>query len=295
MNPLLEEGFAEAKSIVANSNSNLTSFFSVLSSDRRAAMRVFYAFCRKTDDIADSSKSKVEKQEELQAWFNCIREELSGRQTNLPLPTALNHVVTEYKIPHQYIFDILKGVSRDIGDFEIETYADLRTYCYLVASTVGLASLHIWGIKGDPDDYRRYAIDCGIAMQITNILRDFHEDIKTRRIYFPKEDYISRGLQLTDTVQPINHQYWQDLIQFECRRAQDLYHSGLKLQDFLDPAGKKILRGLIGRYWGILKKIRRNPLFVLRGRTTLSRFEKYKISLQTLTGLPPLKIKPCKE
>lgn len=294
MSELVEEGYVRASEIVAKAKSNFTSVFKVLSLEKQKGMNAFYAFCRHSDDLSDSVETIDIKREQLEAWTGSIRESLSGRGTSDPMVAALTDTVEKFSIPHQYVFDVLRGVTRDLEPVSLETMTDLRAYCYLVASSVGLACLHIWGFDSTDERYLRPALDCGIAMQITNILRDVNEDFSRNRVYIPKEDWLDRGLDLDCQIEPFDDHNWKDLIQFECRRAQNLFHSALDLQEFLDRPGRKIFRGMIGRYWAILKKVRRDPVRILRERISLTPFEKLKLNAQAVLGFPALKIPPVK-
>lgn len=290
MSELVDQGYVRASEIVANAKSNFTSVFKVLSPEKQKGMNAFYSFCRHSDDLSDSSEPIDRKREQLEEWTGSIRESLSGRGTSDPLVAALTDTVETFSIPHQYIFDVLRGVTNDLEPVSLQTIADLRAYCYLVASSVGLSCLHIWGFDSTDEAYLRPALDCGIAMQITNILRDVNEDFQRNRVYIPKEDWLDRGLDLDCQIEPFDDDLWKDLIQFECRRAQNLFHSALDLQKFLDRSGQKIFRGMIGRYWAILKKVRRDPVKILRERIELTSFEKMKLNAQAILGFPRLKI-----
>ncbi len=290
MSELVDQGYVRASEIVANAKSNFTSVFKVLSPEKQKGMNAFYSFCRHSDDLSDSSEPIDRKREQLEEWTGSIRESLSGRGTSDPLVAALTDTVETFSIPHQYIFDVLRGVTNDLEPVSLQTIADLRAYCYLVASSVGLSCLHIWGFDSTDEAYLRPALDCGIAMQITNILRDVNEDFQRNRVYIPKEDWLDRGLDLECQIEPFDDDLWKDLIQFECRRAQNLFHSALDLQKFLDRSGQKIFRGMIGRYWAILKKVRRDPVKILRERIELTSFEKMKLNAQAILGFPRLKI-----
>lgn len=290
MSELVEQGYVRASEIVANAKSNFTSVFKTLAPNKQKGMNALYSFCRHSDDLSDSSEPIDRKREQLEEWTGSIRESLSGRGTSNPIVAALTDTVETFSIPHQYIFDLLRGVTGDLEPVSFETMTDLRTYSYLVASSVGLSCLHIWGFDSKDEAYLRPALDCGIAMQITNILRDVNEDFQRNRVYIPKEDWLDRGLDLNCQIEPFEDDLWKDLIHFECRRAQNLFHSALNLQKFLDPPGRKIFRGMIGRYWAILKKIRRDPVKILRKRIALSSFEKLKLNAQAILGFPALKI-----
>ena len=169
---------------------------------------------------------------------------------------ALADSVQRYAIPHQYLFDILDGVQMDVEPAEVESFEELRHYCYRVASSVGLACLHIWGFSGQAAI--ELAIDRGIAFQLTNILRDVGEDARRNRIYLPREDLRRFSCQVDDLTQGGSSDRVQALLQFEVARAESYYRRSKGLVHLVHSDGQRMLRLMTATYWHLLQTVRRH-------------------------------------
>jgi phytoene synthase len=161
-----------AAAITKASKSNLALAFVALPPQRRAAITEFYAFCRLVDDIADDPALPAdEKRRRIQLWREAIADEFAGEP---PLAPALRELIRKYMIQRTHFIDILDGVEMDLEPRRYPAFEDLRAYCYRVASAVGLVSIEIFGYHNVA--CKQYAVDLGMALQLTNILRDVRED-----------------------------------------------------------------------------------------------------------------------
>ena len=159
--------------------------FLVLPPDKRRAIVAVWDFCRAVDDATDEPKTAAPG-EELTKWRGEVAALFDGRPPETPQGQALAPFIRQFGLPRESFVAIIDGVEMDLGARRYETFADLYEYCIRVASAVGLVCLEIFGYR-DPGA-RQYAIDLGVALQLTNILRDVPEDLRRGRLYIPRED-----------------------------------------------------------------------------------------------------------
>jgi 15-cis-phytoene synthase len=193
----------------------------------------------------------------------------------LPLPPllpALADTVCRFQIPHEHLSAVIDGVEMDVAGQRYETFEELERYCERVASAVGLACIHIWGFRG-PEAFEP-ARQVGIALQLTNILRDLKEDAAAGRVYLPLADLQSCGYSLDDLQAGIANDSFRRLMQFEIDRAKLFYRGGAELWNWLEPDGRRIFGLMTTTYWRLLERIERRPADVLRRRVRLGFFTK---------------------
>jgi phytoene synthase len=263
-----------AKKITQASKSNLALAFVSLPRARRRDMTTFYAFCRIVDDIADEpSRSPEQKRLELDAWIQAIATPFDGEP---PLAAEVRDLIREYNIPTKYFYEIIAGVGMDIAPAHFRTFEDLRLYCYRVASAVGLASIEIFGYKNP--ECKKYAVDLGLALQLTNILRDVAQDYENgKRIYLPLEDLERFGYSEKDLADGLHNRQFLALMEFEAARAGSYYESAvaaLPPGDRKSMAAAEIMRKV---YHRLLKKMERDRFRIFGKRYSLSKFEKIRI------------------
>lgn len=189
---------------------------SLLPDGKRQAMRALYAFCRLSDDMVDRPGSGSENA--LACWR---RTSLRMQPSCDPVAMAWADTQYRYKIPYRYVEQLLDGIARDLHQQRYATFAELTSYAYAVASTVGLMSMHIIGFANNlaiP-----YAIKLGIALQITNILRDVGEDWRAGRLYLPMEEMAAYGLSETDLKTGEVNDRWRAFLRFQIARNRRLY------------------------------------------------------------------------
>jgi phytoene synthase len=202
-----------------------------------------------------------------------------------PVLPALIDVIRRYRVPVQYLLDVIAGVEMDLQPVSFESFERLADYCYHVAGAVGLACIHLWGFH----DERAVgaAVDCGTAFQLTNILRDLREDAGRGRIYLPREDLdrfhvTPDELAGTSRNGGCHSERFERLMQFEVARARDYYARARALYDYLDPPGKPILEAMLRIYGGLLDEIERRRYDVFTRRVELSRWRKICVTAHIL-------------
>jgi squalene synthase HpnC/squalene synthase HpnD len=253
--------------------------FRLLPAAQRRSMCALYAFMRIADDLSDEPAPVEVKREQLRRWRAALREALEGRYRHPALP-ALHDTVARHHVPPEYLEAVLDGVEMDLEPVVYPTFADLRLYCYRVASAVGLACIHVWGFHGD--DARRYAESAGLAFQLTNILRDLGEDAARGRVYLPQEDlerfdYDARRLERGE-----RDNAFRALMRFEVERARGFYDAAWPLVPLLEPAGRAVFLMMTRTYRGLLDEIERRDYDVFSGRVRLSRWKKLWLAARAL-------------
>ena len=284
----LVRSYRHCRRLAYAANSTFARMFWLLPLDQRRAMEALYAFARHTDDLADGPESIDEKRQRLAAWHDDLESALAAHsairnpQSAIPsvLP-ALADTAHRFDIPRDYLRQVVVGVQMDLDHTGFETFADLRHYCLHVASAVGLACLSIWGCR----DERAIepATDCGVAFQLTNILRDVAEDAARGRLYLPRTELARFGCGPLVPGQPANRP-WIELIKFETIRAAELYDASAATSNFLSGSGRRMFRLMHATYRALLHKIEREPAAVLSSRLSVSRPHKAWIVLRTLMG-----------
>lgn len=258
-------------------------------------MYALYAFARTTDDIGDSHDPIEVRSARLQWWREITRINLDSSdlsqvtkirgldtrpdidpflgigfdirvRAKSVLPALLD-TANRFAIPPKYFIEIVDGVMADQQKTRFDTYEQVEHYCYLVASAVGLACLHIWEFEGElPVES---AIDCGIAFQLTNILRDIVEDSERGRIYLPRQHYESHGLSEDDLLRPRRDDRLRCLILDEASRAEVLYRSGWNVWNSLHPDGRRMFSMIWRTYRELLNQIQSEPMLVVSGRVSV--------------------------
>jgi phytoene synthase len=234
--------------------------FVLLSRPRRDAMCAIYAFMRYCDDLSDGPDTATRAV--MDDWKRELDHALAGRYGPNPCWPAFHDTVLRYRIPHGYFHDMIDGVSSDLEPREIESFEELYRYCYQVASVVGLTITHIFGYEFP--QALALAEKCGIAFQLTNIIRDVREDQQRGRCYLPREDRE-------------RYQDMRELLAFESARAWAYYAESAPLVGMVHPESRASLWALIEIYRRLLERIEQSGFDVLRRRIRLSAFEKISI------------------
>jgi phytoene synthase len=242
--------------------------FMLLPSVRRRAIYAAYAFARQCDDIVDEGLPENEARAKLEAHREALDRCLQGRPDG-PVFTALGDAVTTFGIPHKYFHNLIDGMEMDFTAHRYDTFDELRRYCYLVASTVGLVSVEIFGYRGG-DAARRHAEDLGIALQLTNILRDIQEDAGRGRIYLPREELAAHGYSEEDLLANRVTSPFHNLLAFQIQRARGYYEEGRRLLPYLGRRARACVGVMAGIYSSILDDIEREPEAVFSRRVGLS-------------------------
>jgi phytoene synthase len=253
--------------------------FRLLPTARRRAMCALYAFLRIADDLTDGPESIADKRLALTNWRRQLDEALAGRYHH-PLHPAFHHTVEQYGIPRRYLDDALDGVGMDLDTDRYDTFDELYCYCYRVASAVGLACIHIWGFA--EERAKKFAEAAGIALQLTNILRDLGEDAARGRVYLPREDLERFGYRAEGLERGERDGRFRELMCFQVERARRYYESAEPLADLLDPAGRAVFLVMLRTYRGLLEAIVRRDYDVFSSRVRLSRWRKLWLAAQAL-------------
>lgn len=270
----MSESPADAHAITRASKSNLALAFVSLPRERRDDITVFYAWCRVIDDIADDPGATVEaRQAALDLWKQALVQPVAG---DPPLGTPARALIAKYRLPVEHFLEIIAGVEMDLRGVRYETWEDLRLYCYRVASVVGLVSLEIFGCReaGSKD----YAVNLGLALQVTNILRDVGQDYANgQRVYLPQEDLSRFGYSVEDLAAGRRNEAFHALMAFEARRAREYYALAVAV---MPPADRRALTAaeiMRAVYSRLLERMERGGFQVFDRRYSLSRWEKLAI------------------
>jgi 15-cis-phytoene synthase len=274
----LEASYRFCRQIARARARNFYYSFLLLSRDQRDAMCAIYAFMRYCDDISEAegaSRTAIER------WRQDLDCALSGQYPGNPLWPAFHDTVQRYKIPCHYFHEMIDGVSGDLEPRRIQTFDELYRYCYQVASVVGLTIIHIFGFESP--DALKLAEKCGIAFQLTNILRDVREDCANGRVYIPAEDIARFSADLSK-----HDDRFVALMSFEAQRARDYYDQSRPLVSLVARRSRASLWALIEIYRRLLNRIERSNYDVLTRRIRVPTWEKFAILASAIVRSPRL-------
>jgi phytoene synthase len=273
----LAESYAHCRRVARTRARNFYYSFVLLSRPQRDAMCAIYAFMRYCDDLSDEPGAN---RASIDQWRAALDQALAGRTDAHPVLPAFHDTVSRYQIPSLYFHEMIDGVASDLEPRRFETFAQLYRYCYLVASTVGLTIIHIFGF--DSPDALRLAEKCGVAFQLTNILRDIKEDAERSRIYLPAEDLARFRVTADDIRAGLRTPEFIDLMDFETSRARAYYQESKPLLGLVDRGGQASLGALISIYSRLLDRIEKTNYDVFSRRISLPASEKSWIVAKSL-------------
>jgi 15-cis-phytoene synthase len=287
----LEMAYSVCRSIARSAAKNFYYGFIVLPRRKRNALSAVYAFMRRCDDIADDNKlSLQERNNKLADWLDRVHRALAAQPTDDPVLLALTDAQRTYQIPVGLLDQLAYGTAADLDSAppssttattvslapRYQTFEELRQYCYGVASVVGLVCIRIFGYR-DPTA-EPLAERCGLAFQLTNIIRDVQEDVAVGRVYFPQEDLSQFGLAASDLSGPqINLDRVRPLLALEADRARDCYLAGEELIPLVNEDSQPALWVLITIYRRLLEKIALKQYDVFTERVRLTVPEKLTV------------------
>ncbi|WP_250847036.1 phytoene/squalene synthase family protein [Aquisphaera insulae] len=279
----LSASYAYCDELARREAKNFYLAFRLLPADRRPAMSALYAFMRHTDDLADEPGTEGEKATALDAWSRALDESLgAGGEGGWPGLPALVDSVARHGIPAHLLHDVIRGVSMDIRPRAFASFEDLSDYCYLVASVVGLCCIHIWGYRSDGGRAERLAESCGMALQLTNILRDVREDARNGRVYLPEIDMQRFGVEAADLQADHPSPRLRELLAFEAGRAYSYYEQARELVPLVDAPARPVLVTIVGIYRALLDEIVRRDYDVLDRRVSVPSWRKAAIALRSI-------------
>lgn len=285
----LNHAYAVCRGIARRAAKNFYYGFIVLPSEKRNALSAVYAFMRHADDIADEpGVDAQQKRQKLQEWLDAAKAVFEGKPTDDPVLMALGDAQKNFKIAPELFEKLVYGTSMDLEIPSVpgqpavvcQTFADLQHYCYYVASVVGLVCIRIFGYEDSKAEF--LAEDCGLAFQLTNIIRDIKEDATMGRIYIPEEDLARTNLTSASfapaaLAAPAQAQQLKPALEYEAERARKYYESAKWLMELIEEDSRAALWVLVEIYSRLLKKITERDYDVLTERVRLSTWEKLKV------------------
>ncbi len=283
----LDLAYAECRDITRREAKNFYYAFVTLPPDKRKAIYAAYAFCRYCDDSVDDAatpETKMSALGELQAHLDAAYR---GRPVT-PVFLALSDAADRYAIPQEYFSEIIRGVESDLVKTRYQDFDELREYCYRVASVVGLVCLQIFQYRDAAA--REYAVDLGLAMQLTNIMRDVREDWTMGRVYLPQDEMAQFGYTEEQLGAGVHNDAFVKLLRLQGQRARGYFHSGFQLLPRLSRRSRACPSALGAIYFRVLNRIEASGYDVLgERRITLSGGEKVRIAARAwITSMLPL-------
>lgn len=290
MSGQLSHAYAVCRGISRRAAKNFYYGFMVLPAEKRNALSAVYAFMRHADDIADEpGVDPLLKRQKLNEWLEAAKTVFTGKPTDDPVLMALGDAQKKFKIPPELFEKLVYGTSLDLDipaasaespAILCSTFADLKQYCYYVASVVGLVCIRIFGYEDSKAEF--LAEDCGLAFQLTNIIRDVKEDASMGRIYIPEEDLARTNLTAANFSSALLQDPAQALqlrpaLEYEAERARKYYESAKWLMELIEEDSRAALWVLVEIYSRLLKKITERNYDVLTERVRLTLWEKLKV------------------
>ncbi|MDA0833896.1 MAG: phytoene/squalene synthase family protein [Planctomycetota bacterium] len=287
-----DESYIWCQTLAKQTARNFYFSFLTLPADQYRAMCALYAFMRITDDWSDDERLSLDqKRAGLARWRNDFLRQLTREQVgenahmsdNSPLHQvlpAICHVVQLYRIPAEHLTAVIDGVETDLTHSGYDTFDDLKEYCRLVAGVIGLCCLPIWGCT--LHEAEAPALSCGLAFQLTNILRDLGEDAERGRCYLPREDLHRFGYTPQMLAAKTYNPAFRELMAFEVDRARSHYREAERLNAWLNSGGRGVFQTMFRVYSGLLDEIERREYNVFSTRVTLPAWKKYLWVTQSL-------------
>jgi phytoene synthase len=288
MTSQLEMAYDHCQRVAREQAKNFYYAFRTLPHLKRRAIYATYAFCRLCDDIADEDAPMEEKRRQFSETRDLLTESLGRKGDQVidgtlpPEFAALSDATAAFGIPHHYYTEVIEGVEQDLVKTRFENFDELKAYCYQVASVVGLICIEVFGYEDEAA--RKYAIDMGIAMQLTNILRDIKEDAERDRIYIPQDEMARFGYSEEDLKQGVINEPFRKLMALQVNRARDFYKDSQNLFPLLNPESRACPKVLHAAYRAILDRIHDSGYDVFSQRIGLSKFEKLFITGRLWAG-----------
>lgn len=279
--------YSVCKGITRRAAKNFYYAFLVLPRRKREALCAVYAFMRLCDDITDDPNlSLPERRQKLDTWLDALHRAQQGQPTDDAILLALTDAQRHYSIPAGLLDELAHGTAMDVEEGEAsapttgltlqyKTFEDLRVYCYRVASVVGLVCIHVFGYR-DPAA-EPLAERCGLAFQLTNIIRDVKEDAGMGRVYLPEEDLAKFGLSASELLGSPDPARFRPLLALEADRAREFYASGDALMHYIAEDSQPGLWVLVTIYRRLLEKIAEKQYDVFSAKIALSTSEKLRI------------------
>ncbi len=282
--------YSVCRGITRTAAKNFYYAFLVLPRRKREALCAVYAFMRRCDDITDDTALTMpERRQKLDLWLDALHRAQQGQPTDDPILLALTDAQRRYQIPAGLLDELAHGTAMDVEEaeasahtssvpgltIEYKTFEDLRIYCYRVASVVGLVCIHVFGYRNP--EAESLAENCGLAFQLTNIIRDVKEDAAMGRIYLPAEDLEKFNLSASELLATPQPARFQPVLAFEADRAREFYASGDALIPYISEDSQPALWVLVTIYRRLLEKIAEKQYDVFTAKVSLTTSEKLRI------------------
>lgn len=278
----LEESYRFCRDVAKSRAKNFYYSFLLLDQPRRDAMCAVYAFMRYCDDLSDepASGDKTKLRHAIAQWRLDLNRALVGDYSEHQVWPAFHDTVRRYKIPHRFFHEMIDGITSDLEPRRIQTFDELYRYCYQVASVVGLTVIHIFGFTSPKA--LLLAEKCGIAFQLTNILRDIREDAEVDRVYVPAEDLDRFGVTFEQLRSGKEDESFRNLMQFEASRARAFYEESAPLSSLIEKRSRTSLWALREIYLKLLRRIEHSGYSVLTRRLNVPTRTKVLLLLRAL-------------
>ena len=278
----VEASYAHCRRVARQRAKNFYYSFLLLDGARRDAMCALYTFNRQCDDISDEPEryGHGSAGQALDDWRSQLEAALAGNPPDHPVWPAFHDTVLRFGIPHRYFHDMIDGVMSDLEPRRIDTFDELYQYCYQVAAAVGLSVLHVFGFESA--EAPALAEKCGVAFQLTNILRDVKEDSAMGRIYLPEEDLVRFGVEPDAVREGRMTEPLRRALRFQAARARAYYAEAAPLVDLVHPRSRASLWALIRIYSRLLERIEQANFDVFTRRIRVPLWEKCAILLRAI-------------
>lgn len=287
----LDRSYEYCRQVARNRARNFYYSFVLLPKPQRNAICAVYAFMRRCDDLSDDgTPGDRNSREAIERWRAELDGALEGRFSEHPVWPAFADTAKRYSIPSEYFHEMIEGVTSDLEPRSIATFDELYRYCYQVASVVGLTVIHIFGFRSP--EALPLAEKCGVAFQLTNVLRDVREDAERGRVYLPADDLARFRVDPRDLREGKRTDELVSLLEFEADRARQFYRESTPLIDLVDVHSRASLWALIEIYSRLLSHIERSNYDVLSRRIQVPAREKLWIILKAARGAEHLRSRP---
>tara|TARA_B100001123_G_scaffold451274_1_gene629549 strand:+ start:2888 stop:3766 length:879 start_codon:yes stop_codon:yes gene_type:complete len=281
MSKQIENAFNYCEQVSKNRAKNFYYAFRTLPVLKRQAIYAIYAFCRYCDDVTDGNLPTEEKKQILEKIRNSLNHpDLCGDDL---LFTALRETISKFEIPTVYFDELMNGFEMDLTKTRFEDFEELRHYCYCVASSVGLICLEIFGYQED-SNAKTHAIDLGIGMQLTNIMRDIKEDSGRGRIYIPLQEMVNHEYKESELMAELINDKYHSLMDAQAKRARKYLDSGQQLAPLVKIESRPCVAILHSLYRAILNRIVDNDYQVFGNPIGLNHMEKIILTVRLWTS-----------
>lgn len=274
------ESYGYCRDVARKRAKNFYYSFLLLERPQRDAMCAIYAFMRYSDDLSDDPANTDKKRlwQSVAEWRLELNRALEGEVDGNPLWPAFHDTVQRYNIPHRFFHEMIDGILSDLEPREMQTFEELYRYCYQVASVAGLTIIHIFGF----DNVRALLLAerCGVAFQLTNILRDVREDAELGRVYLPREDLVRFGVTTEQLRSGVEDEAFRRLMRFEAARAHGYFKESAPLEKLIRPKSRRSLWALREIYMTLLARLEKADFPVLTRRINVPTAMKLAILLR---------------